>query len=69
MKKELLGAWMLSMLCPLFAFQENNTFLKRDSLKEWKCGKGAALTKDGLEVTSEKIVLVRRYLPVDHLRS
>ncbi len=34
MKKELLGAWMLSMLCPLFAFQENNTFLKRDSLKE-----------------------------------
>lgn len=69
MRKELLGALLLSMLGSLSAFQENNTFLKQDSLKEWKCSKGAALTKEGLEVTSEKFVLVRRYLPVDQLSS
>ncbi len=59
MRKELLGALLLSMLGSLSAFQEDNTFLKQDSLKEWKCSKGAALTKEGLEVTSEKFVLVR----------
>ena len=69
MRKELLGALLLSMLGSLSAFQEDNTFLKQDSLKEWKCSKGAALTKEGLEVTSEKFVLVRRYLPVDQLSS
>ena len=69
MRKELLGALLLSMLGSLSAFQEDNTFLRQDSLKEWKCSKGAALTKEGLEVTSEKFVLVRRYLPVDQLSS
>ena len=69
MRKELLGALLLSMLGSLSAFQEDNTFLKQDSLKEWKCSKGAALMKEGLEVTSEKFVLVRRYLPVDQLSS
>ena len=43
MRKELLGALLLSMLGSLSAFQEDNTFLKQDSLKEWKCSKGAAL--------------------------
>lgn len=40
-EKSLFGGLIL-VLCPLFAFQENNTFLKQDSLKEWKCSKGAA---------------------------
>ncbi len=60
---------MVLLFCHLSAFQENNTFLKQDSLKDWKCSKGAVLTKEGLEVTSEKVVLVRRYLPVDQLSS
>lgn len=69
MKKILTAALMLPLLCTLFAFQEENTFLKPESLAEWKYTDGVTLSHEGVAVVSDKVVLLRRYLPVDQLQS